>query len=53
MNKSLNQKFHFHSYLKRLLALLSPFTDLNDRFPYPFIYFNSYPPRLAILGSTQ
>ena len=43
MNKSWNQKFHFHSYLKRLLALLSPFTDLNDRFPYPF---TRSPPRL-------
>ena len=27
-----------------LLALLSPLTDLNDIFPYPFIYFNQrYP----------
>ena len=42
MNKSLNQKFHFQSHLKHLLALLGSFTDLNDRIPYPFIYFNSW-----------
>ena len=49
MNRSLNQKFHFHSYLKHLLAVLSSFTDLTDRFAYPFIYFNSEPPRLRYL----
>ena len=27
-----------------LLALLRPFTDPNDRFSYPFIYFNWWNP---------
>ena len=30
----------FHSHKMGLSALLGPFTDRNDRFPYPFIYFN-------------
>ena len=29
-----------HSYKMGLLVLLGPFTDSNDRFPYPFISFN-------------
>ena len=29
----INHKMH-------LLALLGLFTDYNDRFPYPFMYFN-------------
>ena len=30
----------FHSHKMGLSALLGPFTDRNERFPYPFIYFN-------------
>ena len=50
----------------RLLALLGPCTDHNDRFRYPFVYFsyrNPYPfiylrlekgtPVLAIIGNTS
>ena len=40
MNKSLNQEVSclFHSRAMHLLALLDPFTDLNNRFPYSFIH---------------
>ena len=34
----------FHSHKKRLLLLLSPFTDGNDSFSYPLIYFNLWNP---------
>ena len=30
----------FHKHRMHLLALLSLFTHGNDRFPYPFIYFD-------------
>ena len=30
---------HFHSHKMQLLVLLGIFTDRNDRFPHPFIYF--------------
>ena len=30
---------HFHSHKMQLLVLLAAFTDRNDRFPHPFIYF--------------
>ena len=34
----------FSSHKLHLLALLGSFTDLNDRFPYPSIYFNQWNP---------
>ena len=34
----------FLSHKLHLLALLGLFTDRNDRFPYPFIYFNKWFP---------
>ena len=34
----------FSSHKIHLLALLGPFTDPNDRFPYPSIYFNKWNP---------
>ena len=42
INNHLFRKFCwlFHSHKKRLLLLLSPFTDGNDSFSYPLMYFN-------------
>ena len=42
--KSIRKIERFLDFFKpkiHLLALLGPFTDPDDRFPYPFIHFNS------------
>ena len=40
LNRNQSQKYSwfFQSHKSHLLAPLSPFTDPNDRLPYPFIY---------------
>ena len=42
MNKSQNQEIFLEFFLAifYLLTLLGLFTELNDRFPYSFKYFN-------------
>ena len=39
-NKVMFSRLDFLSHKIYLLALFGPFTDPNDRFPYPFIHFN-------------
>ena len=39
-NKTRTFPRFFHKHRMHLLALLSLFTHGNDRFPYPFIYFD-------------
>ena len=34
----------FHSHKMRLLAISDPFTDRNDKFPPPFVYWNWWDP---------
>ena len=36
--------WHFHSHKMHLLALLGLFTDQNERFSYPFIFFSQWNP---------
>ena len=38
----------FHSQKMHLLAPCGLFTDWNDRFPFPFIYFNQWNPSLLV-----
>ena len=42
-NKSQNQDAFLNFYRNASLNLLGLFTDKNNRFPNPFIYFNYYP----------
>ena len=48
IKESESRKFFFglfsHSQKTHLFALLAPFTDCNDRFPYPFIKFYLWNP---------
>ena len=37
-NRTVSRRYKAKQFI--CLALLGPFTDPNDRFPYPFIYFN-------------
>ena len=40
INKKIENFLDFFSAKKSYLVLLNHFKDPNDRFPYPFIYFD-------------
>ena len=42
--KTMSFSWHSHSHKMNQLALLGLFTDQNDRFLYPLIYFNKWNP---------
>ena len=43
----------FHSHKMNLLALSGFFTEQNDRFPFPFIYFNQQKPYHSNIWSVK